>query len=53
MVIEENGYTSFPISRSNYADDATLSHILGGERDIQLLVDSGDYYLKAIVEVSN
>ena len=32
----------FPISSSSFEDDATLTHILGGERDIQLTV-TGPY----------
>ena len=42
-----------PITSSSFAEDATLTHIIGGERDMQITDTSGDYYYATDVIVKN
>ena len=46
-IIVEATTTLFPVSMSNYQEDDSQAHILGGERDMQITLTSGNYYLSA------
>ena len=49
-----NSYSgNSPVSSSSFAEDATLTHIIGGERDMQITEISGDYYYDTLAEVKN
>ena len=53
LSIEANYYAPFPFASSNYQDDSSLVHILGGERDIQITIQSGSYYNNATAGVNH